>query len=446
MGRLFWKLFLWFWASTLLTLLLTAWLIGQLVDDPRFDPEPPPWVQRSAGNLAQLVIGALEQGGEPLARRLLEKAELRLPVLVMDASGRELRGRPLPPTDKDLLTRSARAPDGSDYQVLVPLRREFGERPQRPFYSSLYRRLIGRAPERVALHFASAVLLSGLFCFALAWYLSRPVVELKRAARQVSAGDLDTRVPPSMRQRWDEFADLGREFDAMVERIAALIASQKRLLNDVSHEIRSPLARLRVAVELLRRKAGEADNRELERIEREVERLDELVGQILTLSRLESGSVEQRRDWIDLAALVEEVVADARFESVDQSHPIELTFTDQPKLLGNSELLRRALDNVLRNALRHTPVGTQVRVELATVSNPATARIQVTDKGPGLQPQQLPLLFQPFERLDGQASGYGLGLAITRRALEAHGGKAWAEIADDGGLRVVMELPIQSEK
>ncbi len=427
--------------------LVTAWLIARLLDDPRFEERRE---GHRASASAEMVVAALEQGGAPFARRLLRRMQGRgAAVLVIDGAGRELLARPLPPKLGALLreekevssARVAQGADGQAYRVFVAPRLGPRERDRALFYGVLHRHFIGRAPMAAALRFGVAVALSGIFCFALAWYLSRPAVRLRQATREVAEGNLGVRVAPRIGNRWDEFGDLGREFDAMVERIEALLAAQRRLLNDLSHEIRSPLARLRMAVELLRNKSGEEGAGELARIEREVERLDDLVGRILTLSRLEAGGREYRMDSVELGLLVEEVIADARFETEGEGREITLRGDQGVVVRGSAELLRRALENVVRNALRHTPPGTPVEVWLERREKPGTVRVRVMDRGPGVSAELLGRLFEPFQRGEGGGRGHGLGLAITRRAVEAHGGHVEVENRPQGGLMVTITLP-----
>jgi two-component system sensor histidine kinase CpxA len=314
------------------------------------------------------------------------------------------------------------------------------DHPQTPILGPVYRQLIGRAPRAAALRFGVTVALSGLFCFALAWYLSRPAVRLRQATSRVTEGDLTVRVAPEIGGRWDEFGDLGREFDTMVERIQGLLDGQRRLLGDVSHEIRSPLARMRLAVELLRRNSDGDAEAKMQRIEREVERLDELVGGILTLSRLESGSGDYPTERIDLATLLEEVVGDARFEAKERA--LSLILHQRPAVRGNPQLLRSAMENLVRNAIRHTPNEGAITVELWCDSEASKAVIRIEDEGEGVSPELLSKLFEPFVRGETASGGFGLGLAITRRGVEAHAGRVWAENCYSRGLRVMVELPL----
>jgi two-component system OmpR family sensor kinase len=248
-----------------------------------------------------------------------------------------------------------------------------------------------------------------------------------------------------MGRRRDEIADLARDFDQMAARLQQLIAARDQLLHDVSHELRSPLARLQVAIDLARQNPQRLATT-LDRVDAESRRLDELVGELLTLSRVESGAPDFD-DYFDLGELLRKVVADARFEAQASNVGIVANIAEDmemPALRGNAELMRRALENIVRNALHHSIGGQQVTVELACDRG---FTIRIADQGPGVPEQALETMFEPFVRIgDGAAgkasSGFGLGLAIARRAVEAHGGTIRAENRQPKGLSVEIRLPL----
>jgi len=293
-------------------------------------------------------------------------------------------------------------------------------------------------------------LIVGLFSSVLARYLASPVSRIRLAAQRISAGDLGARVQPNHIPRGrDEIAHLARDFDTMAGRLQSLVTAQNRLLGDVSHELRSPLARMNLALELARR--GDETKRlaALERIERESARLDVLVGELLTLSRLENGlSAETLSGAVDLAAVCREVAADAEFEASNAGRGVSVSFSgpDKPVIVrGDPELLHRAVENVTRNALRHTANDSPVAIELSIQG--AEVEISVADCGPGVPPDELDAIFHPFYRVEGArdrpdgSSGTGLGLAIAQRALAAHGGTISARNRPEGGLEVRLSLP-----
>ncbi|MEW6490704.1 MAG: ATP-binding protein, partial [Thermodesulfobacteriota bacterium] len=286
---------------------------------------------------------------------------------------------------------------------------------------------------------------------AVSWFLARslaaPIRELRRATRRLASGDLGARVGASLGNRTDETAELGRDFDRMAARIEELLEAQQRLLRDISHELRSPLARLGVALELARQKAGPQAAPPLDRIGREAERLNERIGQLLTLTRLEGAGELPAREEVDLAELVGEVARDADFEARARGCTVELEACEPARVVGVPELLRRAVENVVRNAVRFTAEGTAVAIRLRQPA-PAGAHIEVCDRGPGLPEAALAEVFRPFYRVadarDRSSGGTGLGLAIAERAVRLHGGSIRAENRGEGGLRVTIELPARA--
>jgi len=329
-----------------------------------------------------------------------------------------------------LAGRPVRAPDGRTLIVVAALRRP-------PELVDLL------SPRALAGRLALLALLVALPSWWIARQIAAPVAGLRGAVRRLSGGDLAARVPAGAARRRDEIGDLARDFDAMAARLQTLVGAQQQLVRDVSHELRSPLARLRVALELARGRAGEAAAPALDRIELETERLDELVGGILTLSRLGTAGAPARRDPVDLAELVGEVAADAHFEAEARRVEVEVVAARGLWARGDRDALRSALDNVVRNAVRHAPEGT--RVELSLAGTPEGAEIRVADRGPGVPEGSLGTIFEPFVRVESarerEPGGAGLGLAIAARAVRLHGGTIGAVNRPQGGLEVVLCLP-----
>jgi two-component system sensor histidine kinase CpxA len=292
------------------------------------------------------------------------------------------------------------------------------------------------------------VLTSGLVCYLLSWYLTKPIVRLRTATRQLAAGDLTARTGASPSSRRDEVAGLMRDFDAMAERIETLLKAQSRLLNDISHELRSPLARLNVALGLARQRAGVESADMLDRIELEASRLNELIGRILTLARLEDGEQLVPQTPVPLDDLVATVTEDAEFEAQARHCHVKASIPEGNWLVrGNASLLHSAIENVVRNAIRYTHEGTSVEVALSSEGAVGSkeAVLRVTDSGPGVPRDALGKLFEPFYRLDEargrQTGGVGLGLAITERAVRFHGGKVLALNRQPNGLIIEIRLP-----
>ncbi len=309
-------------------------------------------------------------------------------------------------------------------------------------------------PSTQFLYVASIFLVTGFFCFGLARFLASPVGKIRVAAQRITAGDLSARVQKNRFPRGhDELAKLAGDFDKMADRMEALVTAQNRLLGDVSHELRSPLTRMNLALELARR--GDAAKKEaaFARIEREAGRLDELIGELLTLSRLENGlPADKLNQNIDMAFLLQEIEADAEFEAKGTDRGVHTQYIGPEEgvfVRGDGELLRRAIENLTRNALKHTYDNSTVSLELK--SDGDKVFIAVKDGGPGVPEEELKAIFRPFYRVETardreqSVRGTGLGLAIAERAVSAHGGHIQASNNPEGGLCVQVELPKRKE-
>jgi len=291
------------------------------------------------------------------------------------------------------------------------------------------------------LRFAVLLLIALALCYALARYLSSPIGKLREATQKFASGDLTTRVVGRLGNRHDELGALARDFDEMAERIETLITSQQRLTRDISHELRSPLSRMNVALEIAKQKSTNGNTPVLERIETESKRLNEMISQILTLSKLESGTQVIEKMPVDLNDLVEDVVADADFEAGAKQKAVKIARADRCTTNGNENLLRSAIENVLRNAIRYTEVDTTIKVSLE--SENGLALIRVRDFGQGVPEDELKNLFRPFYRVgearERKTGGIGLGLAIAEQAIYAHKGEITATNMPDG-LEIVIRL------
>ncbi|WP_281184878.1 ATP-binding protein [Trichlorobacter lovleyi] len=344
----------------------------------------------------------------------------RHPALTGDQFRHELKPllQPLPPKP---------GPDG-----MGPPPPRAGHPPPPPFFMVL------------GFQVAIFLVVGGCICYLLAWRITAPVRRLRQAVQQLADGNLKARTGIETGRRGDEITDLGSDFDRMAERIEALVLSQRQLVRDISHELRSPLARLQVALGLARRDAPPRTEQALGRIEREGERLNELIGELLTLSLLENGASFTASEPVEMQALLTEIVEDASFEAAESSRQVQLVSV--PALVaGNHELLRRALENVVRNALHYTAEGTCVQV--ASGLENSTLVIRVLDQGPGVPDEMLSAIFQPFYRVaearDRLSGGTGIGLAITARAVALHGGSVKAVNRPEAGLEVEIRLPVR---
>lgn len=294
-----------------------------------------------------------------------------------------------------------------------------------------------------------AVLTSGLVCYLLAQFLTSPIVRLRRATQRLAAGDLSARAGNGQSRSKDEVSQLVNDFDLMAEQIEKLIDAQSRLLKDISHELRSPLARLTVALELARQRTGPEAESVLDRISLESSRMNELIGSLTTIARLESGSGSVRKVVVPLEEVVQEVARDAAFEAQARKCQVECEILDELPVIGDPALLHSAVENVVRNATRYCRDGTTVKIRAEKMGrkSPPEAIIRVSDLGPGVPETELEKIFRPFYRIDDargrSTGGVGLGLAITEQAIRLHGGSVRASNLPEGGLLVEIRVPLQ---
>ncbi len=427
MGRLFWKLFFAFVAALAVAALLMALALSLIWPREGRGPHP------QSALMADTVEVLLREQGPPATVALLEiwrAQRLPLPLLVRP-DGSEQFGRTV--SAERLDTARVVSIDGAQWKVLAAAR---GDRPPSA---------AGGLPLPPPPFLEVVALLIGALTFsaALAWYLSRPVRHLSQAFDALAGGDLGVRTAARIGRRRDEIADLGRGFDRMAARIEQLVDAQRRLLHDVSHELRSPLARMSAAIGLARQDPSRIEAM-LERVERETARLDTLVGELLGLARLEHDAARTLPQPVALDALLHDVAGDARFEAAARDVEVVLS-TDGagPVVKGQGELLRRAFDNVLRNAVKYAPAGSVVHIALGRAGG--SACVSISDGGCGVADGELERIFDPFfrgARSDG-SHGAGLGLSIARRAVEAHGGDIRASNTEGGGLRVDIRLPAE---
>jgi two-component system, OmpR family, sensor histidine kinase CpxA len=295
----------------------------------------------------------------------------------------------------------------------------------------------------IILKLTLAIVISGFICYVLSLYLSRPIRVLQRAARRLGRGDLQTRVGKEFSNRNDEFAQLGYEFDDMASRLQSLIQTHAQLLQDISHELRSPIARLSVALELARKKTNNASEAELNRIETECSRLNELIGKILSLSSLNRYDKKIKLETCNVQHIIQTVIDDANFEIQSKHSKIDFTVNGNCILQANSALLRSAIENIIRNALRYTPTEQLIVVNLTQSTHCIT--ITIRDHGEGIPEEKITHIFEPFYRVDdsrnANTGGFGLGLAIAKKAISLHGGTIKAANRPEGGLEITLKLP-----
>jgi two-component system sensor histidine kinase CpxA len=491
MKSLFLKIFLSFWATLALSLVLA--ILATIALRPARHG-----IESQAPQTLAEAVNAYQTGGERAVHDYLEELwrTQHVRAFVFDAEGHELSGRHVPPWIED-------SREGGRQQGGTPGGKPRGGPPyQRSWIDSLlpdrilrqaltldgkrYTLVLELPPsprgfsgpnEIPGLGITIAIVSSGLICYLLAWSMTKPVTRLRKAAQSLAAGDLSARTGAPVSERRDELTELMRDFDRMAERIEGLVDSQSRLLKDVSHELRSPLARLSVALGLARQRAASGAAPEiapelesaLDRIEIEADRLNQLIQRLLTISRLESGSDGLRKTQLSLRELVEEVARDAEFET--PGRPCRVTYlatvstnisanppsappdspvdaADEFLVEADPDLLRSAIENAVRNATRYTAEGTTVEVRLQrerAANGEEEIIVRVLDSGPGVPDEALQKIFEPFYRLDDarnrQTGGAGLGLSIADQAIRLHGGQLRASNRTEGGLEIEIRIP-----
>ncbi len=301
--------------------------------------------------------------------------------------------------------------------------------------------------QQVTGYLAVQLLFSLLFIGVVGWWVARsvarPVEALRRATRRMADGELSARVGRQGGLAHDELAQLAGDFDLMAARIEALVAHDRGVLQDLSHELRSPLARLQLILDLARRSDEPAEAAPyFEQAEQEIARLDRMLGEMLALSRMEGGLPGMERESVDLADLAHACVEQSRLEADAQHVELRLVSVDPAEVSGNAMLLERALDNLLTNAIKFSPHGG--RIEVGVRNESGFAEISVRDHGPGVPADELASLFRQFFRGSNavRADGHGLGLAIVQRVVQVHGGTIDVHNAEGGGLEIRLRLPL----
>jgi two-component system sensor histidine kinase CpxA len=457
MRNLYWKLFLFFWLAITLMIFSSAWFTSELAGEASADYRTQGVLKDSAnaaaiiyqtGNMAALkawlyylktqhgIDAFLTQQtdqnhlvflGEPLfesqAERLSHQKAIR----------NKLGHIPLPLQkplrEGDVLVSSPIAEKNNIYRLILakpPL--------AQPLFATNWKTLM------VRLLFASFI--SGIICYILSRYLTKPLAMLQNAARKIGSGQLNIRVLPKIGNRRDEIYELASEFDLMTKQLERSIASQQRLLRYISHELRSPLARLRVALELLHKRLGtQIPATELNRIWLESDRLNELIHEILILARLDLPKQNQRFVLVNLTELLKEVISDVNFEI--QNTPLHVSIHAQGlcQVMGNPHTLRSAFENLIRNAIKHGKTDVDVGISFISNLNNSGVRITIRDYGQGIDKKELPHLFEPFYRTDTTQKGYGLGLTIVKKTIKLHHGTIHITNHSKGGLFVNIFLP-----
>ncbi|MBV8143464.1 MAG: HAMP domain-containing protein [Gammaproteobacteria bacterium] len=455
MHSLYWRIFLAFWAALALILVGTV-TVAVNATAHRTDR---PWIQR--GQLYAQAARAFESGGAAALESWLQAlpGEPFSRTFVVRPDGRELLDRPLPATLSPAAdgARSAGSDRGAPAGAIAPIG---GALVLVAANGDSYHVVVGPVRDSPRLFgklelpgvplaiLLIAIVASAGVCYLLARYLAAPVDQLRLAIRQMAAGDLDVRVLPALRGRQDDLGLLAGDLDAMAQRLRQLLEAKQQLLRDVSHELRSPLTRLQLALSLARREHSGAD-RYLARIACEADRLEQLIARTLRLVRLERPAdalMEQRT--LDAGELLHNIAADVAIEADARGCLVNVQAPERLLVCGDPELLRSAFENVIRNSLRFSPTGAVVVVSARRLRGDSGDRVEIAvhDSGPGVPQKELGKIFEPFYRVDTArehqgSAGEGLGLAIAARALAVHGGSISAHNMPGGGLAVVITLP-----
>ena len=364
---LFLKIFLWFFLALIVVSGMT-FIVGELTRPEPFRPHVHGPIDVAVNAYAQSAVEIYERDGRVALGVYMDhvQRDAGINAVLFNEQLDELTGRRIAPGARELAQRAlqTRAPEFGGPPPLLA-------RPATSTNGGQYVMVAEMPPHMLPpplfdhlLHLGAVLFIGGIFCYWLARYLTAPVTKLRAATQELARGNLSVRVGPSLGKRRDELVSLGADFDVMAEKIESLLKSQRRLLGDISHELRSPLARLNVALELARQRSGPAAISALERIQHEAENLNEMIGQLLAITRLESGAQGLRKTEIDLARLVREIADDADFEARSRNRAVRLNACDPCTIVGTEDLLRRAIENVVRNAVQYTKEGTEVQIDL----------------------------------------------------------------------------------
>ena len=451
MRSLFLKIFLWFWATLIATGIS---LVLTFIFGPRSVPLQ--WhatLMDAAHSSGAIVVSEAERGGDSAAAAYIGwlEGETHLKTCLFDIAGGLVAGRDCGSFQS--MTSRVTAAKPSNFSMRygiarVAMRLKDSNGHEYIFATELPagpRAALGLNRTTIALQWGVALLVSGLICYLLTRYLTAPILRLRAASQQLAAGDLSTRAAVGLERRHDELGDLVRDFNAMASRIEELVSRQRQLISDVSHELRSPLARLYVALDLGRERKG--NDPAFDHMEKDIELLNEMIGRLLAVARLDSSAPPLAMISVNLTELVSQIVRDADFESRERNGHVVLTAHDQVLVHGDPKLLKSAIENVVRNAIAYTESGTSVEVLLQSEhrSSESFSRLSVRDYGPGVPESELVNIFQPFYRVsdarDRQSGGAGLGLAIAERVIRVHSGTIRAENVTPQGLRIEILLP-----
>jgi two-component system sensor histidine kinase CpxA len=455
MTRLFLKIFLWFWATVLLTGVALVAIV--MFQNRQIRPQDHEGLIQTVRYFGTATARITEEQGQTASTTYLANLsrDVRIRACLFDLTARVIAG-----TDCETFSPMIHGvQQGAPSEFSMPngtvrIAVRITGRNQEPlFFASELpvapRAMLQTNVPSLLLRGALALLVSGWICFALARFLTRPVLNLRLAAQQITAGDLSIRADERLAKRRDELGDLVQDFNCMADTNQRVISRQRQLLFDISHELRSPLTRMNVAIDLLRGRVGE--DTALTRIEADTERLNELIGRLLTVTKLENTSTLLNPTRLALIDLVRSIASDADFEAQQSGSEVRVVSESDISMQGDYGLLRSAIENVVRNAVRHTAPGTAVDIDVSgrDKSDSGYVTVTVRDYGTGVPEKELHNIFEPFYRVidaDRDDDGVGLGLSITDRVIRLHKGTITASNATTGsGLLVTIRLPLAQQ-
>jgi two-component system sensor histidine kinase CpxA len=455
---IFVKIYLCFWLTIILV--LTTQIVLDRVDDSSPFNRMKHHIDSSLALYGQAALAYHIAGNSQAVVSLTDqfKATNGLEAYIVDEEFKKLDGSFASPNIRDLASQAFRNDTNEHFRgdsldlLAIPI-----HVPNMKRYVVIgsfdHRRLMSPPPHsgssNLAIRISIVLFISGLVCYLLARYLVAPLIVLRDVATRFAAGEHSVRVGSRIGSRKDETTELANDFDKMAERIESLMKLQRQLIGDISHELRSPLARLNVALDLARQNTGAEAEHALNRIEEEALELNEMIGELLTLTRLESGNEQIDTAQVNISDIVRDIVGDADFETQGSNRGVKLLNCDDCLVIGNNDLLKRAIENVVRNAIHYTDVNTDVEVSIKRL-NPDKVEVFVRDHGSGVPEAELGNIFRPFYRTsesrERQTGGTGLGLAISERAVHLHHGTIVAKNTVGCGLSVYISLPLKPDR
>lgn len=451
MRSLYWKIFLSFWLATILIIVTTAWITSQIAQK----ASQPAHESAFMDSYANAAVATFESGQRSALLKWLDKIGVsrHMSLFLLTSTGEIIGTHQLPDSVKKvseylikdqlpsvgiiksgklIVSHEILSTSGRFYRLVAVSEKPIAAYIQFPWTG-------------LTIRLTLAVFISGLICYLLSLYLTHPLRSLGLAAKSIATGKLNTRVGRFRGHRKDEIAQLSQEFDRMAEELENMVYSKERLLQDISHELRSPLTRLNIAIELGRKKTNHLADNEFSRMETESSRLNSLIGEILEFARLEKSNTEIKPSLVNMTELLDEIINDGNFEFIETPNRIAANNIEPCELFIDKRLIHRAIENIVRNALHYTPENKPIELSLRKDTQRKVVHIEVKDNGTGVPEEHLKKIFNPFYRVDSsrtkKTGGYGLGLAIAHRAVTLHQGEIVALNVESGGLLVRITLP-----